>query len=211
MASCNISVSIGLWKFTWNYRTTQIGLEKQINKVVWPIAVMIPLNKTWRRCFFIMSLPPSFLLFCTQAQNQLFIWYFPNVGLSVQRAYDELTSHRKEKLKHIFKRTNIIYTLLVFASELGASVGSGMKLAMTAKNMTPPKNCVDTINRWINVTIIPTMIKKVSFWFNKTLKTIANPEIPLQETNGVYSVMSQIKERYAQHKTSSKTLHERNI
>lgn len=39
----------------------------------------------------------------------------------------------------------------------------------------------------------------------------ANPEIPLQETNGVYSIMSQIKERYAQHKTSSKTLHERNI
>lgn len=35
----------------------------------------------------------------------------------------------------------LITTFLPLTSELGASVGSGIKLAMIPKNMTPPKNC----------------------------------------------------------------------
>jgi hypothetical protein len=35
----------------------------------------------------------------------------------------------------------IISTFLLLTSELGARDGSGIKLAITAKNMTPAKNC----------------------------------------------------------------------
>ena len=44
-------------------------------------------------------------------------------------------------------------TFLLFGSDVGARDGSGMKFAMMAKKMTPPKNCVqitlDVINKKI--------------------------------------------------------------
>lgn len=46
----------------WNYWRAR-GSWKT-NATSWPTAVMIPLNKTWRRCFFMISLPPSSPFFC---------------------------------------------------------------------------------------------------------------------------------------------------
>lgn len=38
-----------------------------------PIAVTIPLYKTWRRCFFAISLPPSSPFFCYKQISKAFI------------------------------------------------------------------------------------------------------------------------------------------
>lgn len=109
-----------------------------------------------------------------------------------------------ENMNDIFTRRN--QTFLLFESEEGERVGSGMKLAMIAKNITPPKNCQHSQCK-INYDNKPKMDHLRRSWFYIILKKDANPKIPLQEANGINSIMSQIKERYAQHQTSSKTLY----
>lgn len=49
-----------------------------------------------------------------------------------------MKSYLENATSEVEKKMN---TFLLFTSELGASDGSGIKLAIMAKNMTPPKNC----------------------------------------------------------------------
>lgn len=61
----------------WTYWKDNLRLEElnHNDNVVIPTAVIIPLKRTWRRCFFIMSLPPSSLFFCSQAQCKKLLIY----------------------------------------------------------------------------------------------------------------------------------------
>ena len=93
-------------------------------KVGIPIAVTIPLYKTCRRCFFAMSLPPSSPFFCNQQISKAVI----------HDTYSLIFLDRKP-CENI-----VILTFLLFTSVEGPSVGSGMNLAIHAKNITPPKN-----------------------------------------------------------------------
>lgn len=145
-------------------------------------------------------LAPSSTVFLFPSTKILYSSIFSNVGVSKPML---LTRKNIKRGNEIFIRRN--RTFLLFESEEGESVGSGMKLAMIAKKITPPKNCqhdkqmnnYNNNNKSGSSQMIQILL----------LKKNANPKIPLQEANGVNSIMSQIEERYAQHQTSSKTLH----
>lgn len=82
-------------------------------------------------------LAPSSTVFLFPSTKILISSIFSNVGVPIPM----LLTHRR-----ILKDENEIFirrhqTFLLFESEVGESVGSGMKLAMIAKKITPPKNC----------------------------------------------------------------------
>lgn len=101
--------------------------------------------------------------------------------------------------------TKLTFLLLTF--EVGASDGSGMKLAIIAKKMTPEKN-YRQLNKWVSDysqtkngnTISTNILGKLK------VKKIAYPNIPFQEANRIYGIVSQIKKWYAKHKTCSEAL-----
>jgi len=83
---------------------------------------------------------------------------------------------------------------LSFSSAILQS-GSGKTSAIVENSNAPAKNCNPHVKMFRKILQMPNSISCFSY-----------PKVSSQKTNGIDSIISQVKERHAQHESSSKAL-----